>query len=90
MKNSNDTIGNRTRDLPDCSAVPQLNVATAYPTQNNVTKINKYVIKSAETKTYGMEVTLSELFNEDVNSYGFVASSCVVGKLFEFYPEICL
>ena len=23
MKNSNDTIGNRTRDLPNCSAVPQ-------------------------------------------------------------------
>ena len=23
MKNSNDTIENRTRDLPDCSAVPQ-------------------------------------------------------------------
>jgi hypothetical protein len=23
MKNSNDTIGNRTRDLPTCSAVPQ-------------------------------------------------------------------
>jgi hypothetical protein len=23
MKNSNDTIGNRNRDLPDCSAVPQ-------------------------------------------------------------------
>ena len=23
MKNSNDTIGNRTRDLPACSAVPQ-------------------------------------------------------------------
>ena len=22
MKNSNDTIGNRTRDLPTCSAVP--------------------------------------------------------------------
>ena len=25
MKNSNDTIGNRTRDLPACSAVPQPN-----------------------------------------------------------------
>ena len=25
MKNSNDTIGNRTRDLPTCSAVPQHN-----------------------------------------------------------------
>jgi len=23
MKNCNETIGNRTRDLPDCSAVPQ-------------------------------------------------------------------
>jgi len=23
MKNSNDTIGNRNRDLPTCSAVPQ-------------------------------------------------------------------
>jgi hypothetical protein len=23
MKNSNDTIGNRTRDLPDCRTVPQ-------------------------------------------------------------------
>jgi hypothetical protein len=23
MKNSNDTIGNRTRDFPGCSAVPQ-------------------------------------------------------------------
>ena len=28
MKNSNDTIGNRTRDLPTCSAVPQ---STALP-----------------------------------------------------------
>jgi len=25
MSNSNDTIGNRTRDLPACSAVPQPN-----------------------------------------------------------------
>ena len=27
MKNSNDTIRNRTRDLPGCSAVPQLTAA---------------------------------------------------------------
>ena len=32
MKNSNDTIGNRTRDLPACSAVPQ---PTAPPRANN-------------------------------------------------------
>jgi len=28
-KNSNDTIGNRTCDLPDCSAVPQTTAPTA-------------------------------------------------------------
>jgi hypothetical protein len=37
-----------------------------------------------------MEVTLIELFKEDINCYGFVASSCAIGKLFEFHPEICL
>jgi hypothetical protein len=33
MKNSNGTIGNRTRDLPVCSAVPQ---QTAPPRARNV------------------------------------------------------
>jgi heme/copper-type cytochrome/quinol oxidase subunit 2 len=32
MKNSNDTIGNRTRDLPTCSAVPK---PTALPNNNS-------------------------------------------------------
>jgi len=31
MKNTNDNIGNQTRDLPACSAVPQF-CATACPT----------------------------------------------------------
>jgi hypothetical protein len=31
MKNSNDTIGNQTRDLPTCSAVPQLTVLPRAP-----------------------------------------------------------
>jgi hypothetical protein len=31
MKNSNDTIGNRTRDLPTCSEVPQPTVAPPFP-----------------------------------------------------------
>jgi hypothetical protein len=33
MKNSNDTIGNRTRDHPPCSAVPQ---PTAPPHASNI------------------------------------------------------
>jgi hypothetical protein len=36
MKKSNDTIGNRTRDLPACSAVPQPN---ALPRAPSVTSI---------------------------------------------------
>jgi len=31
MKNSNDTIGNGTRDLPACSAVPQTNAPPRTP-----------------------------------------------------------
>ena len=31
MKNSNDTIGNRTRDLPACSAVRQLTASPRAP-----------------------------------------------------------
>ena len=31
MKNSNDTIGNRTRDLPARGALPQTKCATAFP-----------------------------------------------------------
>ena len=31
MKNSNDKIGNRTRDLPDCSAVPQPTASPRVP-----------------------------------------------------------
>jgi hypothetical protein len=31
MKNSNDTIGNRTRDLPACGAVPQLTATPRDP-----------------------------------------------------------
>ena len=34
MKNSNDTIGNRTRDLPTCSAVPQSTAPPRTPIQN--------------------------------------------------------
>jgi hypothetical protein len=34
MKNSNDTIGNRTRDLPACSAVPQPTTPPCAPMVN--------------------------------------------------------
>jgi hypothetical protein len=39
MKNSNDTIGNRTRDLPACSAVPQPTAPPAACPQQDGLKI---------------------------------------------------
>jgi hypothetical protein len=39
MKNSNDTMGNRTRNLPACSAVPQPTATPRTPKKEYVTKI---------------------------------------------------
>jgi len=41
MKNPNDTIGNRTRDLPACSAVPQPTASPRAPTDNSRNNSNK-------------------------------------------------
>jgi hypothetical protein len=43
MKNSNDTIGNRTRDLPACERSASTNCATSSVTQINI-YINKFHI----------------------------------------------
>ena len=46
MKNSNDIIGNRTRDLPACSAVPQ----TTAPPRVPLLEINTVNTKHYEKK----------------------------------------
>jgi hypothetical protein len=50
MKNSNDTIGNRTRDLPTCSAVPPTALPRApriVPWQHkNTLLLSKVIINS--------------------------------------------
>ena len=40
-KNSNDTIGNRTRDLPACSAVPQPTAPPRVPRKNPLYPLNR-------------------------------------------------
>ena len=40
MKNSNDTIGNRTRDLTVCSAVPQPTALPRAPSKENGLDVN--------------------------------------------------
>ena len=44
MKNSNETIGNRTRDLSDCSAVPQ---PTAPPRVPVLAVIERFCVEVA-------------------------------------------
>jgi len=53
MKNSNDTIGNRTRDLPACSAVPQ---PTALPRAPNV---RTWGTQNENSGTHQLEQTVS-------------------------------
>ena len=48
MKNSNDTIGNRTRDLPACSAVLQPNAPPRTPNQHMNLYLNKTDIQQSE------------------------------------------
>jgi hypothetical protein len=46
MKNSEDTIGNRTRDLPACGAVPQPTAPPRAPLETvNNTKWNELICK---------------------------------------------
>jgi hypothetical protein len=44
IKNSNDIIGNRTRELPACSAVPQQNALLSAPADY----YNKFIINEKE------------------------------------------
>jgi hypothetical protein len=56
IKNFNETIANRTRDLPACSAVPQ---PTALPrATNELTSYGKY--------RHGQREPLRDYFNENV------------------------
>jgi len=51
MKNSSDTIGNRTRELPTCSAVPQLTAPPRAPVlvrtkRNSINKLKNFRLHS--------------------------------------------
>jgi len=46
MKNSSDTIGNRNRDLPTCSAVPQPTAPPRAPNNNNNILCTGFVAKN--------------------------------------------
>jgi hypothetical protein len=55
MKNSNDTIGRRTRDLPACSAVPQ---PTASPRAHNTIFIIIIITNTTTVGKVNMELQL--------------------------------
>ena len=57
MKNSNDTIGNRTHDLRACSVVPQPTAPPRAPDDNSIeTNIN---VKIRKTLCYSFLITFN-------------------------------
>ena len=64
MKNSNDTIGNRTRDLLTCSAVPQPTAPQWSPVQkryyNNIQLVG---YKKAQSTYHSMMSTINQTKN---------------------------
>jgi hypothetical protein len=57
-KNSNDTIGNRTRDLPACRAVPQQTAPLRAPSVMDMKE--KYRLGDKRTWCYNIKATVKE------------------------------
>jgi hypothetical protein len=76
MKNLKDPIGNRSRDLPACSALPQ---PTLPPRTRVLTCISRNFPQNVITKFYGSEVlSVYSLFvyAEALSRYGPLAALC--------------
>ena len=75
MKNSNDTIGNRTRDLSTCSAVPQPSALPRAPLYFIIQKITcvKLAINTKASfnydSTYFVSVSLFSFFDKGVKGF---------------------
>ena len=67
MKNSNDTIGNRTRDLPACSAEPQ---PTAPPRAPQYYKVNKNGGEHGEGEMEDGNKNVSDIFAGEADRQG--------------------
>jgi len=54
MKNSSDTIGNRTRDLPACGALPQPTAPPRTPINRVQRRINMFLVETPLIVLRGM------------------------------------
>jgi hypothetical protein len=68
MKNSNDSIGNRTRDLPTCSAVPQPTVPPSDPKLEELS----YTIEKAREVWETFKINSKPTFKTSGYRNGFV------------------
>ena len=73
MKNSKDNIGNRTSDLPACSAVPQPTAASCAPKSNCTTaKVVYNIMSYKSSNSFGYNQVPTKIFN--LSSH-FISSS---------------
>jgi len=79
MKNSNNTIGNQTRDLSVCTAVPQPTAPLHVP-NCNLKEINKH-FKTVQKLNIFVNITLKNACYNSI--WNLFLSSCLPSKILE-------
>jgi len=83
IKNSNDTIGNRTRVLPACSAVHQTTAPLCTPCSQSYTKLNAYTASYNEHAVYEHHVYDHTVQDEQLfTNTLYVTSILYIGTLY--------
>jgi hypothetical protein len=79
IKNCNETIGNRTRDLPACSAVPQPTAPPrALQQKRNILLINKqHTLQDVSSSSQNVSLTILGNLRSSMNSTIQINAVCL-------------
>ena len=93
MKNSNDTIGNQTRDLPTCSAVPQRTAPPRASQSDNGTGFSQSTSVSPLSTSYHQHPTLIPIYaavTRKINgkTWGTIQNACCFGNQGALYRKV--
>jgi hypothetical protein len=85
-KNSNDTIGNRTRDLPACSAVPH---ATALPRAPPILKGQKNINSTSLLHEHGITIKKQTIVRQHDAAYCTEYQQLHISAVGNLYNTLC-